>query len=88
MGIQNAYLRCFGKPERNSAKVNVLPDKEGFSRFISAQGHYNLIFREKEREPAYLEELYVPHRLVGVMAQNTQKTAAEDHVWSCGNQKI
>lgn len=32
------------------AKANALADREGFSRFISVQGHYNLIFREEERE--------------------------------------
>ena len=39
-------------------------------------------------ETAYLEEPYVPHRLVGVMAQNTQAAAKEDHVWSTGDQEI
>ncbi len=39
-------------------------------------------------ELAYLEEPYVPHRLVGVMAQNTAAAAKETHVWSTGNQKI
>lgn len=39
-------------------------------------------------EIAYLEELYVPHKLVGVMAQNTQDTAKENHVWSTGNQRV
>ena len=37
---------------------------------------------------AYLEELYVPHQLVGVMAQNTTATAKEEHVWSIGSQKV
>ena len=32
------------------AKANALSDREGFSKFISVQGHYNLIFREEERE--------------------------------------
>lgn len=41
-----------------------------------------------EEELAYLEELYIPHKLVGVMAQNTPDTAKESHVWSAGNQKI
>ena len=41
-----------------------------------------------EEELSYLEELYIPHKLVGVMAQNTQDTAKESHVWSAGNQKI
>ncbi len=179
------------------AKANALAEKEGFAKFISIQGHYNLIFREEEREMAklcaedhiamtpysalaggrlakapgetskrleedsyakfkydatakqdsviigrveeiakkhgvsmteislawllkkvtapvvgatklshiegavkavdftlpeeenaYLEECYVPHPLVGVMAQNTVSAAGEKHVWSTGNQKI
>ena len=41
-----------------------------------------------KEECAYLEEPYVPHPLVGVMAQNTPATAKENHVWSTGNQKI
>ena len=41
-----------------------------------------------EEEIAYLEEPYIPHRLVGVMAQNTAEQAKEAHVWSTGNQKI
>lgn len=39
-------------------------------------------------ECAYLEELYTPHPLVGVMAQNTAAAAKDSHVWSAGNQKI
>ena len=39
-------------------------------------------------ECAYLEELYVPHPLVGVMAQNTAADAKGSHVWSVGDQKI
>ncbi|WP_066715133.1 aldo/keto reductase [Clostridium sp. Marseille-P299] len=39
-------------------------------------------------ELAFLEEAYVPHKLVGVMAQNTPVAAKEKHVWSTGNQKI
>lgn len=177
------------------AKANALAEREGFAKFVSVQGHYNLIFREEEREMAklcaedniamtpysalaggrlskapgetskrleedsyaklkydttaeqdsviigrvmelaakhgvsmtevslawlltkvtapvvgatklhhiegaakavdlvlseeetlYLEEPYVPHALVGVMAQNTAATANEKHVWSTGNQ--
>ena len=179
------------------AKANALAEKEGFAKFISIQGHYNLIFREEEREMAklcaedniamtpysalaggrlakapgetskrleedhyaklkydatiqqdskiisrvaklakqygvsmtevslawlltkvtapvvgatkphhiedaaksvelilskeelaYLEESYVPHPLVGVMAQNTAQSAKEKQVWQIGNQKI
>lgn len=39
-------------------------------------------------ELSYLEEPYVPHALVGVMAQNTASAAKESHVWSTGNQEI
>lgn len=179
------------------AQANALAEREGFAKFISVQGHYNLIFREEEREMAklcaqeniamtpysalaggrlakrpgesskrlledsyarlkydaaaeqdaaiiarvaelaerrgvsmteislawlltkvaapvvgatklshiegaakaadlvlsedelrYLEELYQPHRLVGVMAQNTVQDAGKRHVWSTGSQKI
>ena len=190
IGISN----CFAY---QLAKANALAEKEGFAKFVSIQGHYNLIFREEEREMAklcaedniamtpysalaggrlskhpgetskrleedsyakfkydataqqdsviiqrvaelaekrgvtmteislawlltkvtspvvgatkrhhvegaakateltltpeelcYLEEPYVPHNLVGVMAQNTPSAAKEAHVWSTGNQKI
>ena len=39
-------------------------------------------------ETAYLEEPYLPHKLVGVMAQNTPAAAKEQHVWSTGRQTI
>ena len=190
IGISN----CFAY---QLAKANALAEREGFAKFISIQGHYNLIFREEEREMAklcredniamtpysalaggrlskkpgetskrlreddyaklkyngtadedgviiarvaelakkrgvsmteislawlltkvtapivgatklshvegmakaaelcltkeeidYLEEPYVPHALVGVMAQNTAEQAKEKHVWSTGNQKL
>ncbi len=190
IGISN----CFAY---QLAKANAIAEREGFARFISVQGHYNLIFREEEREMAklcrednismtpysslaggrlarrpgentkrleedsyaklkydstaeqdniiirrvcelaerhgvsmteislgwlltkvaapvagatkmhhiegaakatdltlsseeiaYLEEPYVPHRLVGVMAQNTAEAAGDKHVWSTGNQRI
>lgn len=32
------------------AQANCLAEKESFAKFISVQGHYNLIFREEERE--------------------------------------
>ncbi len=32
------------------AKTNAIAEKEGFAKFVSVQGHYNLIFREEERE--------------------------------------
>lgn len=190
LGISN----CFAW---QLAKANALAEREGFSQFVSVQGHYNLIFREEEREMApmcqadniamtpysalaggrlskhsgetskrleedsyarlkydataaqdqiiidrvaqiaekrgvtmtevalawllskvtapvvgatklhhiegaaraadltltpeeirALEEPYIPHRLVGVMAQNTAASAGEKHVWSTGDQKI
>ena len=190
IGISN----CFAY---QLAKANALAEKEGFAKFVSIQGHYNLIFREEEREMAklcyedniamtpysalaggrlskhpgetskrleedsyakfkydattqqdvviirrvaelaekrgvsmteislawlltkvtspivgatklhhiegaakavkltlspeeytYLEEPYIPHKLVGVMAQNTPAAAKQRHVWSTGNQKI
>ena len=31
-------------------KANALAEKEDFPKFVSVQGHYNLIFREEERE--------------------------------------
>ncbi len=190
IGISN----CFAY---QLAKANALAEREGFAKFISIQGHYNLIFREEEREMAklcrednivmtpysalaggrlskkpgetserfreddyaklkyngtaeedgviierveelagkrgvsmteislawlltkvtapivgatklshvegmtkavdlcltkeeidYLEEPYMPHALVGVMAQNTAEQAREKHVWPAGNQKL
>ena len=190
IGISNCYAYQL-------AKANALAEKEGFAKFVSIQGHYNLIFREEEREMMklchedniamtpysalaggrlskkpgesskrleedsyaklkydgtakedgeiiarvaemarkrgvsmteialawlltkvtapvvgatklshvagmakavqirltkeetdYLEEPYIPHRLVGVMAQNTSEQAKEKHVWSAGNQKL
>ena len=190
IGISN----CFAY---QLAKANALAEKEGLPKFVSIQGHYNLIFREEEREMArlcaeddiamtpysslaggrlskhpgetskrleedsyarykydataeqdssiirrvaeladrrgvsmteislawlltkvtapvvgatklhhiegaakaveldltadeisYLEEPYVPHKLVGVMAQNTPAAAKEQHVWSTGSQQI
>lgn len=32
------------------AKANALAEQHGFPKFVSMQGHYNLIFREEERE--------------------------------------
>ena len=190
IGISN----CFAY---QLAKANALAEKEGFAKFVSVQGHYNLIFREEEREMAklcledniamtpysalaggrlakrpgetskrlqedsyahlkydataeqdgiiidhvaqlaekygvsmteislawlltkvtspvvgatklkhiegatkatqltltvddlaFLEDPYVPHNLVGVMAQNTPTAAKEKHVWSTGSQKV
>lgn len=38
-----------------------------------------------DSEIAYLEEPYVPHEIVGVMAQNTAASAHEEHVWETAN---
>ncbi|MCI8402028.1 MAG: aldo/keto reductase [Lachnospiraceae bacterium] len=38
------------------AKANALAEREGFAKFVSVQGHYNLIFREEEREMVRLCE--------------------------------
>lgn len=43
IGISNCYAW-------QVAKANALAEKEGFKQFVSVQGHYNLIFREEERE--------------------------------------
>lgn len=43
IGISNCYAWQL-------AKANSIAEREGFSKFISVQGHYNLIFREEERE--------------------------------------
>jgi aryl-alcohol dehydrogenase-like predicted oxidoreductase len=47
IGISNCYAWQL-------AKANALAEKEGFEKFVSVQGHYNLIFREEEREMAML----------------------------------
>lgn len=47
IGISNCYAWQL-------AKANALAEKEGFAKFISVQNHYNLIFREEEREMAGL----------------------------------
>ena len=47
IGISN----CFAY---QLVKANALAEKEGFAQFVSIQGHYNLIFREEEREMARL----------------------------------
>ena len=47
IGISNCYAWQL-------AKANALAEKEGFAKFVSVQGHYNLIFREEEREMAMI----------------------------------
>lgn len=47
IGISN----CFAY---QLAKANALAEANGFAKFISVQNHYNLVFREEEREMANL----------------------------------
>ena len=70
------------------AKANAIAKAEGFAKFVSVQGHYNLIFREEEREMApYCEEENIaltPYsalasgRLSRKPGANDTKRAAED----------
>ncbi len=70
------------------AKANAIADKEGFAKFISIQGHYNLIFREEEREMVpYCEEENIaltPYsalasgRLARLVGEDGTKRAKED----------
>ena len=43
IGIANAYAY-------QVAKMNALAEKNGWTKFVSVQNHYNLIMREEERE--------------------------------------
>ena len=47
IGISNCYAYQL-------AKANALAEREGWAKLVSIQGHYNLIFREEEREMALL----------------------------------
>lgn len=56
-GMNNAIkagkVRCIGISNCFAwqlAKANAVAEREGFAKFVSIQGHYNLIFREEERE--------------------------------------
>ena len=70
------------------AKANALAEREGFAQFVSVQGHYNLIFREEEREmvPYCREEniALTPYsalasgRLSRLPGEGGTKRAAED----------
>ncbi len=70
------------------AKANAIAEKEGYAKFVSVQGHYNLIFREEEREmaPYCFEEniAMTPYsalasgRLSRKAGKNDTKRAAED----------
>ena len=69
-------------------KANALAEKEGFAKFVSVQGHYNLIFREEEREMVpYCQEENIaltPYsalasgRLSRLPGEGGTKRAAED----------
>ena len=81
IGISNCYAWQL-------AKANALAEKEGFAKFVSVQGHYNLIFREEEREMVpYCEEENIaltPYsalasgRLSRLPGEGGTKRAAED----------
>lgn len=70
------------------AKANAIAEREGFAKFVSVQGHYNLIFREEEREmvPYCREEniALTPYsalasgRLSRLPGESTTKRAVED----------
>ena len=70
------------------AKANALAEKEGFAKFVSVQGHYNLIFREEERQMVpYCQEENIaltPYsalasgRLSRLPGEGGTKRAAED----------
>lgn len=51
IGVSNCYAWQI-------AKANALAEKEGFVKFVSVQGHYNLLHREEERDmrPFCLED--------------------------------
>ncbi len=70
------------------AQANALAEREGFAKFVSVQGHYNLIFREEEREMVpYCDQENValtPYsalasgRLSRLPGENDTKRAEED----------
>ncbi len=70
------------------AKANAMAEQEGFAKFVSVQGHYNLIFREEEREMVpYCDEANIaltPYsalasgRLSRLPGEGGTKRAAED----------
>ena len=70
------------------AKANALAEQNGMAKFVSVQGHYNLIFREEEREMApYCAEENIAMTPYSALAsgrlsrrpgENDTKRAAED----------
>ncbi len=81
LGISN----CFAW---QLAKANALAEQNGLAKFVSVQGHYNLIFREEEREmaPCCAEEgiAMTPYSALAIgrlsrrPGDNDSKRAAED----------
>ena len=60
----------------------------GATKFSHIEGAVKAVeLRLSQEELAYLEEPYVPHRLVGVMAQNTAAASGEQHVWTAGGNR-
>lgn len=47
LGVSNCYAYQL-------AKANAVAERDSLSKFVSVQGHYNLLFREEEREMARL----------------------------------
>ena len=61
----------------------------GMTKFSHVEGAVKAVdLVLSQDEISYLETPYIPHRLVGVMAQNTKAASGESHVWSTGEQKI
>lgn len=52
------YLGCSSAPAWQFMKSLMISDRNGWSRFVSMQNHYNLLYREEEREmiPLCVEE--------------------------------
>ena len=63
------------------AKANYIAEKHGWAKFISVQGHYNLLFREEEREMVpYCKDANValtPYSALaaGRLSKNRQQTS-------------
>lgn len=66
------------------AKANALAEKEGFTKFVSVQGHYNLIFREEEREMAKLcQEDNISMNLIVLLLEDGFPNNQEKHPSVC-----
>ena len=65
------------------AKANYIAEKHGWAKFISVQGHYNLLFREEEREMVpYCKDANValtPYSALaaGRLSKNRQQTSEQ-----------